>query len=305
MSYFRILCAALILSLPFGVAADLSAADLPGSTVWYMHADLEQMRSSESGRELYGWIEEEAVADINDEFSIRLGDEVDRVTAFSDTGMGTVVIVEGPLSDELREAIIEFAGEEGDLDQREHGGRTYYHFDDNGSSGHGHGIGSLEEGGYFTFEIAGKLIVASDEERLRALIDTNGYISGSGSHQGALFVLTADKQFVQAGMQTGQFADDGWDSNILRNTEKAALLVSDQAGMIAVEAKLVSADPEMTASIGNIVNGLISLQSFNSEMDPSIAGILRNTRVDVAEKVLSISTVLDPSVVAALLKDKD
>lgn len=305
MTHLRILFAAILLSMPFAAVADLSSDDLPDGTVWYLHADLEQMRSTESGREIYGWFQGEVVVELNDQLGFELDEAVDRVTAFSDTGEDAVIVVEGPMSGETREKILDIAEKEGDLERREHGAKTYYRFHEGKSSGGREEIGSLEDGGYFTLDVDGKLIVASDERRLTALIDSNGRITGAGSTRDALFVLTADKKFVQAGMRTSEFADDGddWDSNVLRNTEQAALLVSDRAGMLAVEAKLVSADAQMTESIGNIVSGLISLQSFNSEMDPAIAGVLRNTKVDVAENVLSISTVLDPSVVVAILKD--
>ena len=114
-----------------------------------------------------------------------------------------------------------------------------------------------------------------------------------------------DKTFVQAGLKTDQFADDDddWNSNIIRNTEQAALMLADKDGMIAIEAKLVSADPRVTESIGGIVNGLISLQAFNSDLDPEILSLIRNTKINVDEKVLSISTVIDPSVVLAVLDD--
>ena len=209
------------------------------------------------------------------------------------------------MSGQTREKILEIARREGKLERREHAAKTYYRFQESKSSEGRDDIGSLDDGGYFTLDVDRKLIVTSDERRLTALMDSGGRITGAESTRDALFVLTADKQFVQAGMRTSEFGDDDddWDSNILRNTEQAALLVSDRGGMLSVEAKLTSADPQMTKSIGNIVSGLISLQAFNAEMDPAIAGILRNTKVDVAEKVLSISTVLDPSVVVAILKD--
>ena len=305
MTRLRILFATVFLLLPFAAAADLSADSLPAGTVWYMHADLAQMRSTESGSELYSWLQDEVIVEVNDEIGIDLNDEVDRITAFSDSPEGAVVVVEGPLSDELRGQILSLARSEGDIDEREHGGKSYYLFGEEGSPGKHNSLESFEDGGYFTFAVEGKVIAASDEERLKAMIDNNGRITGAEAHGNAIFVLTADKEFVQAGMRTGEFADedDDWDSTIMRSTEQAAVLVSDQGGKIAVEAKLVTTEPELTKSIGNIVNGLISLQAFNSELEPSIAGILRNTKVNVAETVLSISTVIESSAIIAILED--
>ena len=115
--------------------------------------------------------------------------------------------------------------------------------------------------------------------------------------------MTAEKEFVQAGMRTGEFADDDgdWDSNILRNTEQAALLVSDADGKISIEAQLVSTDPKMAESIASIVNGLISLQAFNAGLDSQIAQVLQATKVRVLDNVLSVSTVLEPAMVLSVI----
>ena len=64
--------------------------------------------------------------------------------------------------------------------------------------------------------------------------------------------------------------DDDWESNIVRNTEQAALLMADESGQLAIEAQLVSTDPKMAEAIGGIVNGLIALQAFNSELGPEL-----------------------------------
>ena len=107
-------------------------------------------------------------------------------------------------------------------------------------------------------------------------------------------------------MQTDDLADDDddWESNILRNTRQAALLVAAKEGMIAIEAQLISSDPKMASAIAGIVNGLISLQAFNSELEPEFQDLLRNTRVEVNENTLSINTVLDPDVVVTVLNDR-
>jgi hypothetical protein len=121
--------------------------------------------------------------------------------------------------------------------------------------------------------------------------------------KGQLFVLSAERNLMQAGARTDEFDDDGdWDSNILRNTEQAALLIADQAGKIAIEAQLVTTEAEMAESLASIVRGLISLQVFNDDMDPDIANFLQNTDVDVDGNKLTISVVLDPEVVVAAIE---
>lgn len=89
----------------------------------------------------------------------------------------------------------------------------------------------------------------------------------------------------------------------MKNTREAALLMADEDGQIAIEAQLVSNDPKMAEAIGGIVNGLIGLQAFNSELGPEIQGLIRNTKVEVLENVLSINTVIDPDLMVSILAD--
>ncbi|HZD52307.1 MAG TPA: hypothetical protein VE175_04625, partial [Woeseiaceae bacterium] len=159
---------------------------------------------------------------------------------------------------------------------------------------------------WFTFAVDDTLILTSDQHQLEALLDSGGHITGSGSHAGSLFVLTADKEFVQAGAHTPELADEeaDWDSNILRNTERAALLVSDSKGLLAIEAQLVSKDPTITASLGGIINGLIGLQSFNADLDPEIVQMIQNTKIEILDNVLSVKTVVDPDVIVDVLDNR-
>jgi hypothetical protein len=229
------------------------------------------------------------------------------VTAFSDADLGTVVVVDGPVTKESRDKILALAAADARLDTESYDGNTYYHVAGTGEAP-GSGNGSLDDlarSAYFSFAVKDKVIVASDRKQIESLLDNGGRIAGSGSHKGSLFVLTADKEFVQAGMKTAAFADDedDWDSNILRNTERAALLVSDLDGLIAVEAQLVARDPSISQSLGGIINGLISLQAFNSDLDPELRRFIENTTVDIKDNVLAINAVFDPEIVVRIIGD--
>ena len=97
--------------------------------------------------------------------------------------------------------------------------------------------------------------------------------------------------------------DDDWESSIIRNTQQAAVLISDSGGQIAIEAQLLSVDEKMASSIGGIVSGLIALQTFNSELDPDLQSLIQNTKVTVSDNLLSISTVIDPDLIVSILND--
>ena len=101
MINLRTVLATLIISLPAtAFAAEITVDGLPDDTVWYMHADLEAMRSSDSGSPIYEWFEGEVVVEINEELGIDLNAELDSVTAFADSSNGAIIVVQGPISKE-------------------------------------------------------------------------------------------------------------------------------------------------------------------------------------------------------------
>jgi len=292
----------LVLLFPFLAFGEVRQGDLPEGTRWYLHADLKQMRESSSGRELYNWMDAEVFMEIHEEIGIDINKETDRLTAFSSTDKGTIIVLEGNISKESQDKLLALAALESTLGTQNHKGKTYYHLTDYKESDpdqpHEQEIAfdGLDKEAFFSFAVKNKLIITSGNDGMRALLDSGGKIAGSAAHSGSLFVLTADKTFMQAGLKTDDLTDDdeGWQSNIIRNTEHVALMVSESQDYIAVEAQLVSTDPQLTESIGGIINGLISLQAFNSELDPDLRTLIQNTKIEVKEKVLSIRTVVDP-----------
>lgn len=287
--------------------AEVSPDSLPGDTLWYLHADLEELRDASSGRRVYEWLEREVFSDIREDVGIDLGKEASSVTAFSDAGLGTVIVVDGDITDATRDKLLALAAADSKLQTLKHGGRTYYHAERSASrSVDGRRFDDLEKSAYFSFDIDDKVIVASDPDQMKALLETGGRLPGSQGRPGTLLVLTADKAFVQAGARTARFTDeddDGWDSNILRNTELVALLVSDRNGLLALEAQLVSQEPAMASSLGSIINGLISLQALDQGLDPDIRALIRNTKIEVKDKILSINAVINPELVVKMLND--
>ena len=304
MPVLRLIFFVLLFCVPLTVHSGVTVSDFPGNTVWYAHADLEQMRTAASGKDLYSWLNGEVFIEIHEEIGIDVGKETDRITAFADSEHGSVIIVEGPVSKESRDKILAMAAAKTELNLLKSGGKSYYQFGDTDDES-GTDLDALEDGGYFSFDVKDKVIVTSTEGQMKTLLSTNGKLAGMGGHTNALFVLTADKSLVQAGLRTDELADDDddWDSNILRNTEQVSLLIADSDGLIAIEAQLVSSEPGMAQSLGGIINGLIALQAFNDELDPEIVSLIQNTRVEVKGSKLSINTVIDPARLIAILDD--
>lgn len=308
MRQFRSLILIFLFLAPVAALSALSAGDLPGMSKWYFHADFKQMRSSDAGKHLYAWLQDEVFDDIRDDAGVDLDKEADYLTAFATEDEGLIVVIEGNISQETEDKIVAMAAASASLNRHGSGNKAYYHVEDDDIDVDGEGIDitidpdSFDDGAYFSFALKNKLIVTSTQQKMEALLDSRGKIEGVRSERGQLFVLSAERGLIQAGARTADFDGNGdWDSNILRNTEHAALLVADKKGKISIEAQLVTTEPEMAESLASIVRGLISLQAFNDDMDPDVSSFLRNTSVNVNDKKLTISVALDPEVVVAAI----
>ena len=311
MRYLKILIVGLLLVAP-GLAA-AKAADIPGSAVWYFHVDLAQMRDDGPGKKIYGWLQDEAFSEVKAESGVDLEKELDSLTAFSLDGEGPVVLFEGNISQETRDKIMTFVAASGDLAPKKASGKAYYHFEntdeddlDYADSNVEIQLESLENEAWISLALKNKVLVTGSEEQMRSMLAKNGKIAGSGSHNGALLILTAEKAMLQAGMNSASLGDDGdsgWDSNILRNTEQVAFMMAAAANKLALEARLITTEPEMAESLASVVRGLISLMAFNDDIDAETVAMLQGTKVEAKGNSLSISLAVDPDLVVKTISD--
>lgn len=307
MRSIKIVLVCLLISFPLVALGGIDGDDLPSTSTWYFHADFKEMRSSDGGRSLWIWLDDEVFDDIHDDAGIDLAAEADRVTAYSTTEFGAVLVLEGNISQETKDKTLVAAATAEKFDTLKYKGKTYYYVQGDGDIDTGNAsIDGLGRQIYFSFAVKNKLIAATNEKQLHTLLDSGGKIVGDRSHNGALFVLTAERSLIQAGMDTDSFDDDddgGFKSNILRNTKHAALMIADVAGKIAIEAQLITDKPEMAESLASIVRGLIAMAAFSGEMDPEINEFLQNTKVDVTDNQLKVSVTLTPEAIVSVLDD--
>jgi len=305
----------LLLGLPAALLAEVGS--LPADSKWYFHADFKEMRSTEAGRPLYDWLQDEVFTDIREDIGVDLDKEADTLTAYSVSDDRIVVVIDGRISQETADKILAVAAATGSLDRLGSGSAAYYHIKENdqpqseGSAAEDAGedgknvriqVDGFEDGAYFTFAVKNKLIVATASEDLEALIRNKGQIDAGKDAGSAMFVLRAERSLVQAGVQAGELGEEiGWDSNILRNTRQAILLIADEAGKLSIQARLVTTEKEMANSLASIVRGLISLQVFNEDLDPEVLEFLQSTTVNVDDTTLVVKVALDPQKVVEAL----
>ncbi len=293
MHLVRLFLCILFVGLPVSAGAELSGGDLPAAR-WYAHVDLVEMRSSDAGKQLYAWLEAEVFDELRKEIGFDADKEANVITALSTPDSGMLVVIDGDFSQQTQDRVVAVGAAASDFNMLEHKGKAYYQIREELD---GPDNNSFDNGAFLSVAIKDKLIVTSSEEQMQQIFSSNGRIPGDYDNGGTLIVLRGEKGFVQAGMQTNEIGDDlGWDSNMLRNTEQLALLVSDKKGLLAVEAQLVANEEEMASSLASIVRGLISLAAFNDEIDPELTEFLNGATVDVDGATLTVKVEMDPEV---------
>ena len=300
-----IVLALLFVAWPMAANADFSGANLPTDSTWYFHTDLDEMRTSDAGRELHAWLDREIFSELRDEVGIDLAREADSITAYSGETGNVVFVLEGNIETSTKDKLMVLAADADEFRSLDHRGKPY-HFvrGDAGSPDSNIHVDGLDDGAFFSFAVSNKIIAASSEQAIKELLDNNGRIAGGQSHAGSLFVLTAEKSLVQAGVNADDFTgDDNWDSNFLSNARQVALLIADAGGRIAIEAQMIAVDAERAEALANIARGIVALQAFSDDMEPHMRDILQNTRIDVSDNRLSLKLAVDPSLVVATLDD--
>jgi hypothetical protein len=306
MRNIKLLVVILFLGVPALAHADMGG--IPESATWYFHADFDAMRNGEASRGVYDWLDAEVFAEIRDEIGIDFDKEAQRLTAFSGAGVGPVILLHGKISQDTKDKILALAAADGELQTFKSSGKAYYFFDGDGDSADTGDIDieieSLEKEAYVSLALKNKILITNTQDQMKALLANDGKIKSEKKDEGTLFVLRAERSLIQAGVKADEMGDDnGWDSNILRNTKQVAVLMADLGEKLGIEAQLMANEPEMANSLASVIRGLISLQAFNDEMDSEVAAVLQSTKVDVAGSTLKLSLALNPDTVVSALED--
>lgn len=300
--------AILVFLFPALAFGGLDSDDLPGTSVWYFHADFREMRNTEGGKGLWGWLENEVFEEVKDEAGIDLSKEADQLTAYSVPETGVVLVLQGDISQDTKDKALVAAASARRFDTHEHRGKAYYYIEGDGEfDSENVNIDGIDNEFYFSFALNNKLLAATSEAQLKELLDNGGKVSGGKSHDGALFVLTAERSLIQAGMDASELGDaergDNFSSNIMRNTKQVAMMIADVAGQIAIEARLITEEPSMAQSLASVARGLIALGALSDDVEPDAAEVLRSARVDVEDNALKLRITLSPEIIVSALED--
>ncbi len=293
------------------VNADLASESLPDNAQWYAHADLKAMQGSRTGRHILEFLEEEVFKELEEETGITLQEDLLAATIFggSSSADGAVVLY-GKISAKNRtkmQALMELYGDYSkeqrkgveifSLDRRQRSGES---LDDDSSE-----VFSQGRTTYVAFSQRDQVMVTQSQDRLESFVAAGGRLRGDGDRktQGKLLVLQADKSMVNAGMNAGAgiSADKNWDSSILQHMQQVAMVVADQEGKAAIEARLVTSNQQLAESIKNIVQGVISIKALDQNADPELLEILRSVKLQLEGSTIQARVLVDPDTLKAFM----
>jgi len=106
MRNLRHLVIALLFVLPVASLSAIGPGDLPETSKWYFHADFKEMRSSEAGRHLYDWMQDEIFEELREDAGVDIDKEADYLTAFATEEEGLVVVIDGDISQETKDKLL-------------------------------------------------------------------------------------------------------------------------------------------------------------------------------------------------------
>lgn len=249
------------------IPAMSAAADLDADSSWFVHINLDAMRSASDDGALYGWLEREVITDVEEEFGEGSIASFEAITVFgSADGEGIGILMSGGnLDDSFKEQLLTRTAA---LPLEDAGGTEAYAVGEDSEMADKVDI-ELDEGSLFMgFDDSSDAFLTTRRALLDSFLAGDRFAADRGSD---LLVIRADSLLhggVDAsGMGMGQVQ---WDSKIMRNIRQAGFSLSDVEGGYSVAVELLAVDETQAQALMNIVQGLIGLRTLADE-EPDLA----------------------------------
>jgi hypothetical protein len=296
-------------------ADDLSNADIPAGSNWYVHVNLELIQNTEVGRRLMLETVDEALDDIQEELGVDVREEIQGITVFGGSlpSRGSIendgaVILHGVLGMDTQDGLLAAIERKGaEISVMEGAGLTYYRVE----GGEGTMTYSDEDGHvedvdwghheelYFSFG-ATQTLVTQNLDMMQTFLDAGGYLGGfEVVDPEALLVLQADRALMQGGANTSIVIDGDWDSSVLKNVDAVALVISEEQGGVNISAQLMAVSADVAMSVRNIVEGLVALKALD-QTEGALGEILRQVRFENDGSVLNVTVTIAADQIEAL-----
>jgi len=273
-----------LLALGLIFSAQIQAATLDSGLIsenagFYLHANIEEMQLAPAGQHIYEWLEDEVLEELRDDTGIDVSDVLTGISVFGPSvseryhSDEAVFILHGEFSPSDQAQIIEALEQHVDITTT-----TLFR------SSRGHDM-------YLSFGPNQQTIITKDEAQLERFLD--GQQKQLPDTRNKILILQAESPLVQGGLNTQIQNNTPWDSSILRNVEQVAVVISDDAGQLRLQANLLAAKPEMAMALQNLVQGLIALSALNED-EPEIAELLSQAHIEAEGNRVVLEITVDP-----------
>lgn len=294
MKRLTVFLAALVLSV--SSYASLDRTDLPADTQWYLHLDLSEMRSTDTGQRLYSWLKDEVLDEVREETGFDADQELNQLTAYGLQQNQATVVLRGPISQQSQDKLIAALALKGNLEPGKAGKYNYYRVDELDLNNESMEIEQEEL--YFSFDRKGTLVISTNVEDLTR--ELGGKISRHSSSARPLLLVSANRELMQAGVHGDAFRER-WDSGMLRNATAIAVMLADDDGNANVGMRITAKDEQTSNALASVVRGLIGLQALSDDIQPAIRQILNSLKVSSDKQGLSLELSVDPMTLTEIL----
>jgi len=261
-------------------AAPLDPAQLPSSAKWYLHADIEAMRASDTGKAVFSHIEAEHGAQIlaaKRMFSLNPMTDLSGVTLFGDGKKDrAVALIHGNFNRAHLEEIV--AGAEG-YSKESHAGTTVHHWQDKGK----------EQNAAFASDTL--LVFSGQPALLHEALDT---LKAKPAEAAPATPQGAGNTLVQAHANLSQIELPGDEARLLRLAETLNLGASENAGRFSFHLAAKTADGTRADQLRRICDGVFA---FVEACDPKLHGLDLQGSVAVIPEPSGISATVSLPVV--------
>lgn len=276
-------------------AASVSRSDIPADGNWYLHINMDLMKTTEAGRKLMLGTVDKTLDDYQKELGVDIRKEIRGITLFGaklpergnlpDDG---TVILHGKTSPETREALLNALERKGaEVSTLNSAGLTYY----KAAVGDGKMIYTDEEGQvkdlawgqggdlYFSFG-ATQALVTPDLKIMQTFLAAGSHLGGfEVIDSETLPVLQSERALLQGGANTSAGLGRGWDSSALTNVSDVALVIEEDQGGVQIIAQLTANPPEMAMPVRYIVEGLVALKALD-QSEEMLGEVLNQARFE-------------------------
>lgn len=233
-------------------AGELTPSQVPAAAKWLLHADLEAMRSSETGKTVFEFIESEHGAKlvaIKRMFSLHLINDLRDVTLLGDGKKDhAVVLFDGTFDRAHIEDVLKAAD---DYSESSHAGFTIHSWKDKGKSQHA------------AFAAQDLLVFSLQDELLRHELDV---LKGNApALEIPIFPSDGSKPLIAIGAKLADIDMPGDTARILRNANLMTISAHEDGGRFSIRMGAVATDASRANRLRRILDGVVALAETRVE----------------------------------------